>query len=168
MKKTFSILVLLPLTFILLPSLLQGQDSAESWIRSIRSEVAAINAPGVHYRIEKDDSNYVSSEGSEIKKYFEGKVLRKVTLDEFGAVGNSQVEYYFSGDKLIFCYEVTKLYGGPMSDAHRPLISDEHNRYYLHKGKLFRFINTKGRKIEGKGLLEKEKDLQQLREVLLL
>jgi len=168
MKKIFSIFVLLPLIFILPFSLLQGQDSAESWIRSIRAEVTAINASGVHYRIEEDDSNYVSSEGSEIKKYFEGNHLRKVTLDAFGAMGNTWTELYFSGGSLIFCYEVTRLYAGPMSDKHRPLISDERNRYYLHKEKLFRFINTKGRKIEGKGLLEKEKDLQQLREALLL
>jgi hypothetical protein len=31
---------------------------------------------------------------------------------------------------------------------------------------LFRFINTKGRKIEGKALLEKGKDLQQIKQAL--
>jgi hypothetical protein len=168
MKKPFPLCALFfsPLFFII-PSL-QAQDSSGTWILSIRKEVTAINAPGVKYRVEEDDSNYVSSEGSEIKKYYAGTVLRKVTLDAFGAMGNTQAELYFSGDQLIFCYESTKLYGGPMSDAHRPLISDEHNRYYLHNGKLIRFVDKKGRKTEGKALLAKQKDVEQLKQVLLV
>ena len=169
MKRSFAIYVLSPLFLLFIRTTpVQAQDSSEAWIHSIRKEVTAINRPGAKYRVEVDDSNYVSSEGSEIKKYYVGKVLRKVILDQAGAMGNSQVEYYFSGDNLIFCYEVTKLYGGPMSDAHRPLISDEHNRYYLHSGNLFRFVNNKGHKIEGKDLQGKEKDLEALRQVLSL
>jgi hypothetical protein len=157
MKKPFTIYALILLfPFCMQPHFLQAQDSAETWIRSIRSGVAAISAPGAKYMVEEDDSNYVSPEGSEIKKYFEGKHLRKVTLDAFGAMGNTWTELYFSGDSLIFCYEVTRLYGGPMSNEHRPLISNEHNRYYLHRGKLFRFIDSKGRKTEGKASKEKE------------
>jgi hypothetical protein len=168
MKKPFPLCALFFSTlFFIIPSL-QAQDSSGTWIVSIRKEVAAINARGVKYRVEEDDSNYVSSEGSEIKKYYAGTVLRKVTLDEAGVMGNSQVEYYFSGGSLIFCYESTKLYGGPMSDANRPLISDEHNRYYLHQGKLFRFVDKKGRKTEGKALLAKQKDVEQLKQLLLV
>jgi len=169
MMRSFSIYALfLFALFFNMTGPLRAQDAEEYWVLTIRKQVAAVNAPGTKYRVEEDDSTFESSEGAEIKKYYAGKVLCKVTLDEFGAMGNSQAEYYFSGDKLIFCYEVTKLYGGPMEDKNRPLISEEHNRYYLHDGKLFRFINKKGRKIEGKALQEKQKELDKLKEALKL
>lgn len=81
MKKTFPVFTLLLLSFTIITAPLRAQDCAQSWIDSIRAELAAIKAPVVKYRVKDDDSNYVSSKGAEIKKYYEGKHLRKATLD---------------------------------------------------------------------------------------
>ena len=164
MKQLLLFLLQLPLLLSISADGLYAQDSTATRIRAIRAAVTAINAPGAHYRVEEDDSSDVSSEGSSIKKYYAGTSLRKVTLDAFGAMGNTTAELYFAADKLVFCYEVTKLYGGPISDPQRPLISEERNRYYLHGGRLFCCINKQGHKLSGKSLLEKEKYLMQLKQ----
>jgi len=122
------------------------QDSTEIYVRNIRAEYQKINSSRL--RVVDAEPQEESSEGGEVKKYYEGKGLRKIVTDYMGAIGRSVREYYFSGEELCFVYTVDYTYDRPMSGH---VIKKEENRYYFHHGRLIRWIDGKG-KIKDKSL----------------
>ncbi|MBN8855183.1 MAG: hypothetical protein BGO55_24745 [Sphingobacteriales bacterium 50-39] len=140
--------------FILLPLLSIGtygqggavQDSTEVFISNIRAEYQKINSSKL--RVVDAEPQDESSEGGEVKKYYDGKRLRKIVADYAGAIGKTMWEYYFSGEELCFVYEVAYTYDRPMSGH---VIKKEENRYYFRHRQMIRWIDNKG-KIKDKSL----------------
>jgi len=116
------------------------QDSTEIYITNIRAEYQKINASKL--RVVDAEAQDESSEGGEVKKYYDSRGLRKVVAEYMGAIGRAKWEYYFSGDELCFAYEVDYTYDKPMSGH---VIKKEENRYYFHHRRMIRWIDEKGR-----------------------
>jgi len=122
------------------------QDSTETYVRNIRAEYQKINSSRL--RVVDAEPQEESSEGGEVKKYYDGKDLGKIVTDYMGAIGRSVREYYFSGEGLCFVYTVEYTYDRPMSGH---VIKKVENRYYFHHRRLIRWIDNKG-KIKDKSL----------------
>src|SRR6185503_939672 len=89
------------------------QDSTDIYISNIRAEYQKINS--CKLRAVDAEPQEESSEGGEVKKYYDGKGLRKIVAEYDGAIGRAKWEYYFIGDELCFVYEVDYTYDRPMS-----------------------------------------------------
>lgn len=151
----YLLLILLSTTFI--DSYGQGTaapDSTEIYIANIRAEYQKINSSKL--RVVDAEPQEESSEGGEVKKYYDGKVLRKIVAEYDGAIGKAVWEFYFSGGELCFVYQVESTYDKPMSGH---IIKKEENRYYFHHRRMIRWIDNKG-KIKDKSLYAgKERDI---------
>ena len=121
-------------------------DSTEIYVRNIRAEYQKINSSQL--RVVDAEPQEESSEGGEVKKYYDGKGLRKIVTDYMGAIGRAVREYYFCGEELCFVYTVEYTYDRPMSGH---VIKKVENRYYFHRRRLIRWIDGKG-KIKDKSL----------------
>ena len=69
-----------------------------------------------------------SSEGGEVKKYYEGDTLRKIVSLYFGEMGKVVNEYYFLGGVLCFAYITRLYYDKPLSGK---VTKTEKDRYYF-------------------------------------
>ena len=130
------------------------QDSTEIYISNIRAEYQKINSSKM--RVVDAEPQEESSEGGEVKKYYDSKGLRKIAADYMGAIGRTTWEYYFFGEELCFVYTVAYTYDKPMSGH---VIKKEENRYYFHHRQMIRWIDERG-KIKDKSLYaDKAKDI---------
>ena len=121
-------------------------DSTEIYINNIKAEYQKINSSKL--RAVDAEPQGESSEGGEVKKYYDGKGLRKIVTDYAGAIGRATGEYYFSGEELCFAYIVEYTYDRPMSGK---VVKKVENRYYFHHRRMIRWIDNKG-KIKDKSL----------------
>lgn len=134
-------------------------DSTEFIIQRIRKEYASINADSAKYRVSSKNVFDMSTEGGEIKNYFEGEILRKSVVMFFGEIGKSYSEYYFSNNKIFFCYERISSYNKPMYIKDLHILKVEENRYYFENQKLIRWLDN-SKKVVAKTLYaDKEKKL---------
>lgn len=124
----------------------EAQDSTAILVGEIRAEYQRINREKL--RAVETDPQSESSEGGEVKKYFSGDTLKKITTTYFGSIGKAVREYYFSGGQLFFAYVVISTYNKPMTGNVR---KKEENRYYFHNGVMIRWLDENG-KIKDKAL----------------
>jgi hypothetical protein len=136
-----------------------GQDNIELRIKEIQMESEKINRELKKFTITKIDVNDLSQEGGILKKYFEGKVLKKATLTLFGETGQSITEYYFLEGNLIFVQEQIETYTGPIEISKGETESTEINKFYFNKQKLIRWIDNDDEIVNNELYIEKEKEL---------
>lgn len=155
MKKILPVCV-----FALLVSLSAVCQSSktDSIIKTIRKEFTAINNY-TGFKKEKSEVEGLSTEGGYIEKYTEGKVLRKAVLVLYGESGQLICEYYFSGGKLIFCYEKNETYDQHVSEGPpTKIVSSVESRFYFQNNKLIRWLS--GDRIEEKSKYpQREKEI---------
>lgn len=66
-----------------------------------------------YQQTEKDIFGY-STEGGELKSFSDGFKLKKLTVTNFGEMGQRSIEYYFDNSKLFFMREKTVNYDKPI------------------------------------------------------
>ena len=121
-----------------------AKDSTESIIQKIRKEYAGINADSKKYQIVLKDIYGLSTEGGEVKSYYDGNELKKSVLTLYGEMGKSVKEYYFSGKQIFFCYERHTEYDKPVTYKDMRIKRVEENRYYFNNEKLIRWVGASG------------------------
>src|SRR5580704_17513738 len=114
-------------------------DSTEAIILKIRKEYSRIKADSAKYQVVQQDVMDESTEGGEIVRYFDGKQMVELVATFYGETGNYVAEYYFSGTKLFFCYELRTIYTKLMSGVARKV---DENRYYLDKLQMVRWLKS--------------------------
>jgi hypothetical protein len=122
-----------------------AKDSTELIIMKIRKEFAVINADSKKYHLVLKDIFGLSTEGGELKSYYDGDELKKSVLTLFGEMGRSVNEYYFSGKQVFFCYERHTEYDKPMYMKDMRIKKIEENRYYFNSEKLIRWVGAAGK-----------------------
>ena len=122
-----------------------AKDSTELIILKIRKEFAGINAESKKYRLVLKDIRGLSTEGGELKSYYDGDELKKSVLTLFGEMGRSVNEYYFAGEQVFFCYERHIEYDKPMYMKEMRIKKIEENRYYFNNEKLIRWVGASGK-----------------------
>ena len=150
-----------------------SSDSTASVIRTIRGEYAAINAAiqAKKLQVTTKDLEGLSTEGGEMRKYFEGKELRKTVIEVFGETGKWLTEYYYVHGELFFCYSADTKYTKSIAVEGNRIRAVEQNRYYFEHGKMIRWINPAGKIVSAiryskktKELLDELKDAEQNKE----
>lgn len=127
------------------PSAKAEKDSTELIILKIRKEYVSINADYKKYRISLKDIMGLSTEGGELKNYYDGDELKKSVLNLFGEMGKSIREYYFAGKQVFFCYERNTEYDKPIYKNDMRIKKIEENRYYFNREKMIRWIGASGK-----------------------
>jgi hypothetical protein len=127
------------------PSAKAKKDSTELIILKIRKEFVNINADSKKYRISLKDIMGLSTEGGELKNYYDGDELKKSVLTLFGEMGKSIREYYFAGEQVFFCYERNTEYDKPGYSKDMHIKKIEENKYYFDKEKLIRWLGPSGK-----------------------
>src|SRR5689334_17275643 len=92
-----------------------AKDSTEMIILKIRKEYAGINADSKKYQVILKVIYGLSTEGGEVKSYYDGNELKKSVLTLYGEMGKSVKEYYFAGKQIFFCYERHTVYDKPIT-----------------------------------------------------
>jgi hypothetical protein len=134
-------------------------DTTNILVKEIRNEYHRINSNSSNLKIVSHDIEGQSTEGGELKKFYEGNILKKAILTFYGEMGMNFTEYYFKDGNLIFSYKVEKWYNKPMTMEGSKIYSVVENRYYFYNQKLIQWVNNKG-KIEDKSLYpDKEKEI---------
>lgn len=121
-----------------------AKDSTELIILKIRKEYAGINADSKKYHIVLKDIYGLSTEGGEVKSYYNGNELKKSVLTLYGEMGKSVKEYYFADKQVFFCYERHAEYDKPITQKDKRIKKVEENRYYFNKEKLIRWVGASG------------------------
>jgi hypothetical protein len=121
-----------------------AKDSTELIILKIRKEYSGINADSKKYRVVLKEAMGLSTEGGELKSYYDGDELKKSVLTLFGEMGRCVREYYFAGGQVFFCYERNTEYDKPIYMKDMRIKKIEENRYYFNKEKLVRWVGASG------------------------
>jgi hypothetical protein len=113
-----------------------GSPAAIARIRALYAEIER-EAPG--YRQTTHDVWGFSLEGGELKGFYRGGELRKLSAHLYGETWQGTEDHYFSGGRLVFIHVVHGRYDEPMSGRVRVRI--EH-RYYFDGARLVRYVRT--------------------------
>jgi len=127
------------------PSVKAEKDSTELIILKIRKAYVSINADSKKYRISLKDIMGLSTEGGELKNYYDGDERKKSVLTLFGEMGKSIREYYFVGEQVFFCYERNTEYDKPIYSKDMRIKKIEENRYYFNREKMIRWVGASGK-----------------------
>lgn len=136
-----------------------GQDPVELRINEIVSETETINKQIKKFKIVQTDVNDRSAEGGILKKYYDGKILRKAELTLFGETGQSTSEYYFSNGNLMFVNEQVEMYKAPLGTGKVETESIETNKFFLEKQKIIRWLNNDDEIVDQRLYEQKEKEI---------
>jgi hypothetical protein len=132
------------LSFLSVASYGQGpgvQDSTEIFINNIRAEYQKINS--TRMRVVDAEAQEESSEGGEVKKYYDDHGVRKIVADYAGETGRASWEFYFTKEEeLCFVFVTSYFYDRPLSGK---VVRKEENRYYFHHRRMIRWIDEKGK-----------------------
>jgi|SRR6185369_3902642 len=136
-----------------------GQDAVELSIDQIVTETEKINKEIKKFEMVQTDVNDRSEEGGILKKYYDGKILKKAALTLFGETGQSTSEYYFLNGTLIFVNEQLEMYKAPLGMGKVETESMETNKFFLEKQKLIRWINNEGEIADPNLYAQKQKEI---------
>lgn len=119
-----------------------NSDSTEVAIVLIRKEYNKIKADEPNFKVVTEDMDDRSTEGGEIKKYYQGKSLRKARLIFYGETGKAVFEYYFEDGMVIFFLKRIYDYNIPMYMKGSRVSKIEEERFYFNNRKLIRWISS--------------------------
>ena len=133
----------------------------EEIVLDIRKKFGDINNNINSYKKIKKDLKGESSEGGELKGYFNNEELKKIVVSYYGEMGKLIEEYYFWNNNLFFVFTQDYLYNMPkIMDGSKVEKIDE-NRYYFSAGKLIRWLDPNKEKAAKSKMTEKEKEILQ-------
>ena len=116
----------------------QNKPNADVALKSLKITVAAINANLAKYKkTVKENVTGESTEGDEIREYFENGKIKKMVADFYGETYHYIEEYYFDDGKLVFFYSKADKYKVPMNvDSNVKIASTQEERYYFQNGNI--------------------------------
>ena len=133
--KKISIAFLIALWFICPLTL-----AANNVLENINATVKQIDQRQKTYQSKTKAVVGLSSEGAEIKYYYQQKNLIKISAHFVDKMGFAQEDLYFNNNLLIFITTTTDHTDKPFGK----LTSKEENNYYFSDGKMIEWINEKG------------------------
>jgi hypothetical protein len=145
-------------------SSLCAQDIKEQRIQHIRQVFQRINSDHSLKVVSLDQDEFseeTTDGGAELKGYFKGDSLCKMTLWVGLSYGALVTDYYFDRGSIVFIYEVQMHF--PHSDTSTDfgkLQTNFEGRYYLKSGKLIDRI------VKGKLLFDEQADAKRVKEMM--
>lgn len=105
----------------------------------IRQRYAAVQKQLPTYRSMQRAMDSLSTEGGNLKAYFEGQHVRLIKISLFGETGRIDQEYYYTDtNRLFFVFEKHHRYGRQFGKVAQVQAA----RFYFHDGKLIRWLNN--------------------------
>ena len=141
------------------PSSHANFDSIETQIIIIRKEFNRINGDISKFRVIKEDLDDQSTEGGELKKFYEGESLRKAQLIFYGETGKAMIDYYFLNGVIFFSIKRTYYYNVPIYEKGNKVSKVEVDRFYFNRSKLIRWIGPNGKIVDVRLYRSKEKEI---------
>lgn len=135
MRKFFLLLFLV--SFIAKPSFCsismaqQSQSDNLQSIKKLKQALALVNQNIKNYQVKNTDLTGLSAEGGELTAYYQGKVLKKITVVLYGEIGKSTVDYYFNGKDFFYVSKKIFNYNKPMYLAGSKVKTIHHEQYYV-------------------------------------
>lgn len=130
-------------------------------VAEIKKAFADINQNTASYKVESKEIMDESTEGGELKAYYQDEDLKKVVASYFGEMGKTVEEYYFSEENAFFIFTQQYSYDKPITVEGSAVKQIEENRYYLHKNKLMRWIGSNKEKVANSSFSQKEPEVLQ-------
>lgn len=113
-------------------------------IASIRADVGAINANVKSYTTSTKDLSGLSTEGGKAVYYVSGRGLKKITATIYGETGRSTLEFFYSGEELIFAFRTVYKYDTQIGIKPPPkVVKTEEARLYRHGDRTIRLMSGK-------------------------
>ncbi|MCW4467782.1 hypothetical protein OGH69_02305 [Flavobacterium sp. MFBS3-15] len=148
MKYLYSIVALLLMTPILYGQADPAIKSTDDTCRAIRKNLSA-------FRVKTVDIPDESTDGGEMKGYYDGTVLKYIEATWFGESGKRVTEYYFDKGRLIYVSDRNFEYNVPYYtdaetakengttetfDPEKTIVTED--RYYFKNEKLFLWLDN--------------------------
>jgi hypothetical protein len=115
-------------------------SGAPAAITRIRAEYAAIQREAPRYRRTTHDVWNFSLEGGELRGFFRGSELRKLSARLYGETWQGIDEFYFADGEPIFIHTVQERYRGMFGEG--GVQATIEHRYYFDRGRLIRRVRT--------------------------
>ena len=133
----------------------------EEIVSDIRVMFKEINQNSVSYETKSMEITGESTEGGELKSYYQNEQLKKVVASYFGEMGKTIEEYYFSEDNVFFVFTQQYTYDKPMYVEGSKVDKIDENRYYFHNSKLVRWLDPSKEKVSNSNFNQKESEILQ-------
>ncbi len=112
-------------------------------VAGIRKAFAEVNAGLSGWKKVKKEL-MESTEGGELTAYYDEQGnLRKMVVANYGEMGKSIEEYYFSDGKLFFVFEQQFYYTAPIYTENSKVERVDEQRYYFYDDSLIRWLSGK-------------------------
>lgn len=114
--------------------------SATDAIQDIRNRYAEVGRRLQSFRRVERDASGLSTEGGELKAFFDGDALKLVTATLYGETGRAAQEvYYDEGDRPFFVFRRETSYDKPFGNV----ASEREHRFYFREGRMIRWLDGK-------------------------
>jgi len=133
-----------------------GQENLDNLINQIKMECEKVNREAKTLKVIEEDIEGLSSEGGLLKKFYDGKVMKKAELTFFGETGQLTSQYYFLNGELIFAKSSEERYKEPMYMGKTETDSLNKNEFYFKNQILVRWIDNNGKIVEQTQYLQKQ------------
>ncbi len=139
----------------------EAPKTEEEIIADIRKKFEAINQNSAAYQIKSMDLSGESTEGGELKSYYQNEALQKAVVNYYGEMGKLTEEYYFSDGDVFFVFTQHQAYDQPMYMEGAKVVKTEENRNYFHNNKLIRWLNPDKEKVADSNFNQKQSEIFQ-------
>lgn len=133
----------------------------EEIVSDIREKFEIINQKSDSYETKNIKVLDESTEGGELKSYYQNEELKKVVASYFGEMGKTVEEYYFNENNIFFVFTQQFSYDKPIYVEGSKVNKIDENRYYFHNRKLVRWLDPKKEKVSNSNFDKKETELLQ-------
>lgn len=144
-------------------------QTPQSLVRGIDAERATVDRGLSRHRVVEQDFLEFSTEGGSLKAYLDGNIVRKIAATFYGHMLRSDDEYYYDRKgALVYASRRVARYAQPLPAPVR-ITSRDTNRFYLHKGKIIKWVSGRSRVETGEPgvFTETEDELAETSEFLL-
>ncbi|MFZ4546381.1 MAG: hypothetical protein ACOYN4_03045 [Bacteroidales bacterium] len=135
-------------------------------IKKIQQNYSLINSNLGKYSIVQKTIEDRSTEGGEIRMYFEKQALKKVVAIYYGEMGKVSTDFYFNADSLYFVYQAVFNYNNPIYTEGSKVESIEENRCYFYRLSMIKWIGKDKKTVKtgsGKFALMENTILEEMR-----
>ena len=109
-------------------------------IKKIQQNYSLINSNLGKYSIVQKALDGRSTEGGDVRMYFEKQALKKVESMYYGEMGKVSTDFYFNADSLFFVYQATFNYNSPIYTEGSKVESIDENRFYFYRLLMIKWI----------------------------
>lgn len=138
----------------------------EELIADIRKKFGEINQNSASYETRSTELTAESTEGGELKSFYQNGELKKAVASYFGEMGKLTEEYYFSEGQVFFIFTQQYTYDKPITVEGSKVTKTDENRYYFHDHKLIRWLDPKKEKVDKSNFNQQESEILQKVEAL--